>query len=118
VGVLHANTHWRLYQSKQDAAPTAVVWGTGTPRRQFLFVDDLADACVFVLEHYTGELHLNVGSGQEVTIADFAKLVTDIVDFEGKLVSDRWPRDGTPRKQARANRESFQFTHRTGASYP
>jgi GDP-L-fucose synthase len=64
----------RLHQSKQDGASTVTVWGTGAPRREFLFVDDLADACVFLLEHYTGESHLNVGSGQEVTIADFAKL--------------------------------------------
>ena len=88
----------RLHQSKQDGAPTVTVWGTGTPRREFLFVDDLADACVFVLEHYTGELHLNVGSGQEVTIADFAKLIAEIVDYKGKLVFDRSRPDGTPRK--------------------
>jgi GDP-L-fucose synthase len=61
-------------------------------------VDDLADACVFVLEHYTGESHLNVGSGQEVTIADFAKLVAQVVDYKGKLVFDRSRPDGTPRK--------------------
>ena len=75
-----------------------VVWGTGTPRREFLFVDDLADACVFVLEHYTGESHLNVGSGQELTIADFAKLIAEIVGYKGKLVFDRSRPDGTPRK--------------------
>ena len=88
----------RLHQSKQDGAPTVTVWGTGTPRREFLFVDDLADACVFVLEHYTGESHLNVGSGQEVTIADFAKLIAEIVGYKGKLVFDRSRPDGTPRK--------------------
>ena len=60
------------------------VWGTGTPRREFLFVDDLADACVFVLEHYTGESHLNVGSGEEVTIADVAKLIADVVGLQGQ----------------------------------
>jgi len=74
------------------------VWGTGTPRREFLFVDDLADACVFVLEHYTGESHLNVGSGQEVTIADFAKLIAGVVGYKGKLVFDTSRLDGTPRK--------------------
>ena len=88
----------RLHQSKQDGVPTATVWGTGTPRREFLFVDDLADACVFVLEHYTGELHLNAGSGQEVTIAEFAKLVADVVNYKGKLVFDSSRPDGTPRK--------------------
>ena len=88
----------RLHQSKQDGVPTATVWGTGTPRREFLFVDDLADACVFVLEHYTGESHLNAGSGQEVTIAEFAKLVADVVNYKGKLVFDSSRPDGTPRK--------------------
>jgi GDP-L-fucose synthase len=88
----------RLHQSKQDGSSTVVVWGTGTPRREFLFVDDLADACVFVLEHYTGELHLNVGSGQEVTIAEFAKLIAEIVGYKGKFVFDRSRPDGTPRK--------------------
>jgi GDP-L-fucose synthase len=88
----------RLHQSKQDGAPTVTVWGTGTPRREFLFVDDLADACVFVLERYTGESHLNVGSGQEVTIADFAKLVAEVVDYKGKFVFDRSRPDGMPRK--------------------
>ena len=88
----------RLHQSKQDGVPTATVWGTGTPRREFLFVDDLADACVFVLEHYTGESHLNAGSGQEVTIAEFAKLVADVVNYKGELVFDSSRPDGTPRK--------------------
>ena len=88
----------RLHQSKQDGVPTATVWGTGTPRREFLFVDDLADACVFVLEHYTGESHLNAGSGQEVTIAEFAKLVADVVNYKGELIFDSSRPDGTPRK--------------------
>jgi GDP-L-fucose synthase len=88
----------RVHQSKQDGAPAVNVWGTGTPRREFLFIDDLADACVFILEHYSGESHLNVGSGQEVTIADFAKLVAEIVDYKGKLVFDTSRPDGTPRK--------------------
>ena len=88
----------RFHQSKKDGAPAVNVWGTGTPRREFLFIDDLADACVFILEHYSGESHLNVGSGQEMTIADFAKLVAEIVDYKGKLVFDTSRPDGTPRK--------------------
>jgi GDP-L-fucose synthase len=88
----------RFHQSRQDGASTVTVWGTGTPRREFLFVDDLADACVFLLEHYTGESHLNVGSGQEGTIADFANLVAKVVDYKGKLVFDTSRPDGTPRK--------------------
>ena len=61
-------------------------------------MDDLADACVFVLEHYTGESHLNVGSGEEVTIADAAKLIAEMIDYRGKLVFDTSRPDGTPRK--------------------
>src|SRR5262249_16931305 len=63
-----------------------------------LFVDDLADACVFILEHYTGESHLNVGSGEEVTIADAAKLIAEVIDYKGKLIFDTSRPDGTPRK--------------------
>jgi GDP-L-fucose synthase len=88
----------RMHEAKHLGAPTVTVWGTGTPRREFLFVDDLADACVFVLEHYTGESHLNVGSGEEVTIADAAKLIAEMIDYRGKLVFDTSRPDGTPRK--------------------
>jgi GDP-L-fucose synthase len=88
----------RVHEAKQEGAPTVTVWGTGTPRREFLFVDDLADACVFVLEHYTGESHLNVGSGEEVTIAEVAKLIAEVIDYKGRLVFDTSRPDGTPRK--------------------
>src|SRR6266446_1405878 len=88
----------RFHQSKQDGAPTVTVWGTGKPRREFLFVDDLADACVFVLQHYTGESHLNVGSGEEVTIADAAKLIAEVIDYKGTFIFDTSRPDGTPRK--------------------
>jgi GDP-L-fucose synthase len=88
----------RVHEAKRDGAPAVTVWGTGTPRREFLFVDDLADACVFALEHYTGESHLNVGSGEEVTIADAGKLIADIINYGGNLVFDSSRPDGTPRK--------------------
>src|ERR687891_1376388 len=70
----------------------------GTPFREFLFVDDLADACVFVLEHYSDDQHVNVGSGEEVTIAEFAKLVAKVVDYRGELIFDASRPDGVPRK--------------------
>jgi GDP-L-fucose synthase len=88
----------RVHEAKRDGAPAVTVWGTGTPRREFLFVDDLADACVFALEHYTGESHLNVGSGEEVTIADAGKLIAEIINYGGNLVFDSSRPDGTPRK--------------------
>jgi GDP-L-fucose synthase len=88
----------RMHESKHNGAPTVTIWGTGTPRREFLFIDDLADACLFVLEHYTGNSHLNVGSAEEVTIADVAKLVADVIEYKGQLIFDKSRPDGTPRK--------------------
>ena len=88
----------RFHAAKHHRAPSVTVWGTGTPLREFLFVDDLADACAFVLEHYSDEAHINVGSGEEVSIAEFARLVAEIVDYRGKLVFDSSRPDGMPRK--------------------
>ena len=88
----------RIHEAKRSGAPEAVVWGTGTPRREFLFVDDLADACVFALENYSAEAHLNVGTGEDVTIAEFARLVADVVGYRGNIVFDVSRPDGAPRK--------------------
>jgi GDP-L-fucose synthase len=88
----------RVHEAKREGAPTVMVWGTGSPRREFLFVDDLANACVFVLEHYSGESHLNVGSDEEVTIADAAKLIAEVIGYRGKFAFDTSRPDGTPRK--------------------
>jgi GDP-L-fucose synthase len=88
----------RVHEAKRSGAPEAVVWGTGTPRREFLFVDDLADACVFALENYSAEEHLNVGTGEDVTIAEFATLVADVVGYRGNIVFDISRPDGAPRK--------------------
>ena len=88
----------RFHESKQNGVPIVKVWGTGKPLREFLFVDDLADACVFVLEHYSEEQHVNVGSGEEATIAEFAKLVGDVVGYRGELTFDPSRPDGVARK--------------------
>jgi GDP-L-fucose synthase len=88
----------RFHESKQNGVPIVKVWGTGKPLREFLFVDDLADACVFVLEHYSDEQHVNVGSGEEATIAEFAKLVADVVGYRGELTFDPSRPDGVARK--------------------
>jgi GDP-L-fucose synthase len=88
----------RFHESKQNGVPIVKVWGTGKPLREFLFVDDLADACVFVLEHYSDEQHVNVGSGEETTIAEFAKLVGDVVGYSGELTFDPSRPDGVARK--------------------
>ncbi|HEY7242361.1 MAG TPA: GDP-L-fucose synthase [Xanthobacteraceae bacterium] len=88
----------RFHYARHHRAPSVTVWGTGTPLRELLFVDDLADACAFVLEHYSDEAHINVGSGEEVSIAELARLVAEIVDYRGKLVLDPSRPDGVPRK--------------------
>src|SRR5438309_10417330 len=69
----------RFHEAKVSGAPSVTVWGTGTPRREFLAADDLADACVFVLKHYSGDGFLNIGAGEDMAIADFARLVADVV---------------------------------------
>ena len=73
-------------------------WGSGSPRREFLHVDDLADACLHLLEHYDGPEQVNVGTGQDATIAEIAGLVAAAVGFEGETVWDTTKPDGTPRK--------------------
>ncbi|MDE7185401.1 MAG: NAD-dependent epimerase/dehydratase family protein, partial [Lachnospiraceae bacterium] len=73
-------------------------WGTGTPLREFLHVDDMAAACVFLLEHYSGEQHVNIGTGREVTIRELAEIVRRVVGYEGEIVWNKEMPDGTPRK--------------------
>jgi GDP-L-fucose synthase len=88
----------RFHEAKLAGAPDVTVWGTGTPRREFLAVDDLADACVFVMKHYSGDEFLNVGTGEDITIADFAQLVAEIVGYSGQIVFDTSRPDGAPQK--------------------
>ena len=88
----------RLHEAKSAKAPKVTVWGTGRPRREFLAVDDLADACVFVIKHYSGPGFLNVGTGQDMTIAEFAKLIADVVGYPGELAFDPSRPDGAPQK--------------------
>ena len=88
----------RFHEAKLGNARTVTVWGSGRPRREFLAVDDLADACVFTLKHYSGDLFLNVGTGRDITIADFAKLVADVIGFPGDIEFDTSRPDGAPQK--------------------
>jgi GDP-L-fucose synthase len=88
----------RCHEAKRDGVASVPVWGTGKPFREFLFVDDLADACVFILERYSDEEHVNVGTGEELSIAEFAKLVAEVVGYRGALVFDPSRPDGMPRK--------------------
>ena len=75
-----------------------VIWGSGTPRREFLHVDDAADALVHLMTHYSGETHVNVGSGSDITILELAKRIAGVVGFTGRIVTDPSKPDGAPRK--------------------
>jgi GDP-L-fucose synthase len=88
----------RIHEAKLARAPSVVVWGSGRPRREFLAVDDLADACVFVMKHHSGEGLLNIGTGQDITIAAFARLIAEVVDYRGEFVFDTSRPDGVPQK--------------------
>src|SRR5262249_29409296 len=88
----------RMHEAKLAGAQSVTVWGTGTPRREFLFVDDLADAWIFVLKHYSRERFFNVCAGEDVTIAGFTRIVAETFDYEGSFVFDTSRPDGTPRK--------------------
>ena len=88
----------KFHEAKVNNAPHVELWGTGTPLREFLYVDDMADACVFLLENYSGEQHVNIGTGVEVTIKELAETVKRIVGYEGEIVWNKDMPDGTPRK--------------------
>jgi GDP-L-fucose synthase len=88
----------KFHEAKVNGDASVEVWGSGNPRREFLHVDDLADASVFLMQNYDGEEIINVGVGQDVTIRELAELIKDIVGFEGELRFDASKPDGTPRK--------------------
>lgn len=88
----------KFHDAKERNAQEVVLWGTGRPLREFLFVDDLADALLFLMEHYNDSEIINVGVGKEISIRELAELIRDIVGFQGKLVFDAAKPDGTPRK--------------------
>ena len=84
--------------AKEAGAPFVELWGTGSPLREFLYVDDMADACVYLLENYSGEEHVNIGTGKEIAIKDLAQIVKETVGFEGEIRWNSDMPDGTPRK--------------------
>lgn len=94
----------RFHESKIAGKPKVTVWGTGKPQREFLHVDDLADACIHLLEHYSDLQHINVGTGCDITIRDFASKIKSIVGYEGEIVFDTKRADGTPRKVLNVSR--------------
>jgi GDP-L-fucose synthase len=88
----------KFHEAKTSGSPEVVVWGSGTPKREFLHVDDLADACVFLMERYESSEIINVGVGEDVSIAELAGIIAETVGYEGEIVFDRSKPDGTPRK--------------------
>jgi GDP-L-fucose synthase len=88
----------RFHEAKVSGSPDVVVWGTGTPRREFLYVDDLADACVHLMKIYSSGELVNIGTGEDVTIAEFARVVAATVGYTGEISFDPSRPDGTPRK--------------------
>lgn len=88
----------KAHEAKLSGAKQLVMWGTGTPRREFLFADDCADALVFLMRTYSGAQHVNVGSGEDLEIRELTRLVCEVVGFEGEIVADPTKPDGTPRK--------------------
>jgi GDP-L-fucose synthase len=108
----------KMHEAKMQGAKEVVVWGTGTPKREFLYSEDLADACVFLMEKYNasdiGEF-INIGSGKEITIRELAGLVAEIVGFRGQLVFDTSKPDGTPRKLLDVSRlHALRWKPKTG----
>ena len=94
----------KAHEARVTGAPALTIWGTGSPRREFLHVEDCADALVHLLKVYTGEMHINVGSGDDLTIRDLADLVCDVVGYRGPILCDARKPDGTPRKLMSADR--------------
>ena len=88
----------RFHEAKLSRAPEVVVWGTGTPRREFLYVDDMADACVHLMKTHSSPEMVNIGTGEDITIAEFARVVADAVGYTGTISFDTARPDGTPRK--------------------
>jgi GDP-L-fucose synthase len=88
----------RFHEAKVAGLPNVMVWGTGTPRREFLYVDDLADACIHLMKNYSSGELVNIGTGEDITIAEFARVVAAVVGYTGEISFDPSRPDGTPRK--------------------
>ncbi len=105
----------KFHEAKVSGAPSVTLWGSGSPRREFLHVDDLATACIHLMQHYNEKLFVNVGTGEDLTILELAQIIQRTVGFEGDLVTDPSKPDGTPRKLMDVSRiNSFGWRHTIG----
>jgi len=103
----------KFHEAKRDNLPAVTIWGSGTPRREFMHVDDLADACLFLMEHFDEAGFVNIGTGEEISIRDLAQCIAQIVGFEGTIHCDASKPDGTPRKLMDVRRlHSLGWKHR------
>jgi GDP-L-fucose synthase len=104
----------KFHEGKVNNAGSVTIWGSGTPLREFMYVDDLADACVFIMQEYNDKLFLNVGTGEEISIGDLARVVGEVVGFTGNIVFDSSKPDGTPRKLMDSGRlHKLGWKHKT-----
>ncbi len=103
----------KFYEAKISNSDCVPLWGSGNPKREFLYVDDLADACVFLMKNYEEYEHINIGTGEEVSIRELAEIIKQIVGFEGNIVFDTTKPDGNPRKLLDSNRiHSIGWKHK------
>ncbi|MFD2999164.1 GDP-L-fucose synthase family protein [Pontibacter toksunensis] len=104
----------KFHEAKESGEKTVTVWGTGSPRREFLFADDLAEACLFLMDNYSGRELINIGTGEDITIRELALQVKKVVGFNGELVFDTSKPDGTPRKLMDVSKlHSLEWHHKT-----
>ena len=88
----------KMHDAKVSGADDVVIWGTGTPRREIMYVDDMANACVYLMQNYSGEDFVNIGVGDDISIREFAEMIAEVVGFQGRFTYDTSKPDGTPRK--------------------
>jgi len=104
----------RIHEAKEDNKPSVVIWGSGTPRREFLYADDLAEACVYLMNTYNDRELVNIGTGEDLSIKQLAELIAEVIGYDGDLVFDTSKPDGTPRKLMDVTKlHSLGWNHKT-----
>lgn len=104
----------KFHEAKTSNSPTVELWGSGNPKREFLYVDDLADACVYLMQNYSDEKHVNIGTGEDVKISELASIISNVIGYDGNITYDPTKPDGTPRKLLNVNYlHSLGWLHNT-----